>query len=155
MRRETSGNPAISTGNRNISGGNGPLFTNNLRTGASAAVGVLFCALDAQERPRTAATATAAQTSRHRKTPEKPRKNGIFGGYLQLGATQHRPGSHSSRPMKTGVVALEDSIAEVGEKGKGEKCANGALERANFAAKWPFWAPIGAMGACVGRARRA
>ena len=156
MTRETSGNAVVSTGNRNISGGNGPLFTNNLRSGASAAVGVLFCAQEAQKRPRTAASTAAAQTSRHRKTPENPRKYGIFRGYLQMGATQHRPGSHSSRPKRTGAVALDDSIADGGPKIKGRGRANGALERANFAAKWPFSAPISERGGpCAGRARRA
>lgn len=155
MTRETSGKAVISMGNRNISGGNGPLFTNNLRTGASAAVGVLFCAQEAQKRPRTAASTAAAGTSRHRKTPENPRKYGIFGGYLQMGATQHRPGSHSSRPKRTGAVALDDSIADGGSEIKRRGRANGALERANLRAKWPFSAPIGATVACVGRARRA
>ena len=156
MTRETSGNAVVSTGNRNILGGNGPLFTNNLRSGASASVGVLFCAQKAQKRPRTATTTAAVpQTSRHRKTPENPRKYGIFGGYLQMGATQHRPGSHSSRPKRTGAVALDDSIADGGPEIKRRGRANGALERANLWEKRAFPAPIGATGACVGRARRA
>ncbi len=67
-----------------------------------------------------------------------------------MGATQHRPGSHSSRPKRTGAVALDDSIADGGSEIKRRGRANGALERANFAAKWPFSAPIGATGAVRG-----
>lgn len=47
-------------------------------------------------------------------------------------------------------MALDDSIADGGLKIKGRGRANGALERANFAAKWPFSAPISERG---GRAR--
>lgn len=52
-------------------------------------------------------------------------------------------------------MALEDSIADGGSEIKRRGRANGALERANLAAKWPFSAPIGATGACVGRVKRA
>lgn len=47
-------------------------------------------------------------------------------------------------------MALDDSIADGGSEIKRRGRANGALERANFAAKWPFSAPIGAAGAVRG-----
>lgn len=65
-------------------------------------------------------------------------------------ATQHRPGSHSSRPKRTGAVALDDSIADGGSEIKRRGRANGALERTNLRVKWPFSAPIGATGAVRG-----
>ncbi len=67
-----------------------------------------------------------------------------------MGATQHRPGSHSSRPKRTGAVALDDSIADGGSEIKRRGRANGALERANLRVKWPFSAPINATGVVRG-----
>lgn len=89
-------------------------------------------------------------------TPGKPRKNGHSGGlFAKRGAARRRPGSHSSRPKRTSFAALEDSIADGAANGKGVRRANEALERANFASKPGFSAPIGEDGACVARARRA
>lgn len=87
--------------------------------------------------------AGATHTRRMQKTPGKPRKNGHSGGYLHRGAARLRPGSHSSRPKRTSFAALEDSIADGAANGKGVRRANEALERANFARKPGFSAPIG------------
>ena len=76
-------------------------------------------------------------------TPGKPRKNGISGVLIHERAARHRPGSHSSRPKRTGFAALDDSIADGAANGKGVRRANEALERANFARKPGFSAPIG------------
>jgi hypothetical protein len=76
-------------------------------------------------------------------TPGKPRKNGHSGGFCKEGAARRRPGSHSSRPKRTSFAALEDSIADGAANGKGVRRANEALERANFASKPGFSAPIG------------
>ena len=43
-----------------------------------------------------------------------------------------RPGSHSSRPKRTGFAAHDQIIADRPQKGKGASCANGALKRAGF-----------------------
>ena len=67
-----------------------------------------------------------------------------------MGATQHRPGSHSSRPKRTSFAALEDSIADGAANGKGVRRANEALERANFARKTETSAQIGADGGVRG-----
>ncbi len=76
-------------------------------------------------------------------TPGKPRKNGHSGVICKEGAARRRPGSHSSRPKRTSFAALEDSIADGAANGKGVRRANEALERANFAHKPGFSAPIG------------
>lgn len=83
------------------------------------------------------------------KPPENRVKTAIPGVYLQRGAAPRRPGSHSSRPKRTSFAALEDSIADGAANGKGVRRANEALERANFASKPGFSAPIGEDGACV------
>lgn len=99
--------------------------------------------------------AGATHTRRMQKPPENRVKTAIPGVYLQRGAARRRPGSHSSRPKRTSFAALEDSIADGAANGKGVRRANEALERANFASKPGFSAPIGEDGACVARARRA
>ena len=76
-------------------------------------------------------------------TPGKPRKTAIPGVICKEGAARRRPGSHSSRPKRTSFAALEDSIADGAANGKGVRRANEALERANFARKPGFSAPIG------------
>lgn len=44
-------------------------------------------------------------------------------------AAKHRPGSHSSATMRTGIAALDDSIAERGRFGKTAERDNEALKR--------------------------
>lgn len=76
-------------------------------------------------------------------TPENRVKTAIPGVICKEGAARRRPGSHSSRPKRTSFAALEDSIADGAANGKGVRRANEALERANFASKPGFSAPIG------------
>lgn len=77
------------------------------------------------------------------KPPENRVKTAIPGVICKEGAARRRPGSHSSRPKRTSFAALEDSIADGAANGKGVRRANEALERANFAHKPGFSAPIG------------
>lgn len=82
-------------------------------------------------------------TRRMQKPPENRVKTAIPGVICKEGAARRRPGSHSSRPKRTSFAALEDSIADGAANGKGVRRANEALERANFARKPGFLAPIG------------
>lgn len=100
---------------------------------ASTAVGVFFCAQGPFEAAHWQRRAPA-QTNR--KTPEKPLKNGIPGVFLDgrdgediMGAARPRPGSHSSRPRKRSIAALDDSIAGRRGKCKGAQRNNAPLER--------------------------
>lgn len=81
--------------------------------------------------------------NRIQKPPENRVKTAIPGVICKEGAARRRPGSHSSRPKRTSFAALEDSIADGAANGKGVRRANEALERANFARKPGFSAPIG------------
>ena len=87
--------------------------------------------------------AGATHTRRMQKPPENRVKTAIPGVICKEGAARPRPGSHSSRPKRTSFAALEDSIADGAANGKGVRRANEALERANFARKPGFLAPIG------------
>ena len=82
-------------------------------------------------------------TRRMQKPPENRVKTASPGVICKEGAARRRPGSHSSRPKRTSFAALEDSIADGAANGKGVRRANEALERANFARKPGFLAPIG------------
>ena len=83
--------------------------------------------------------------------PENRVNRRFQGAKEPLGASR----KSQQQTKRTGFAALEDSIADGAANGKGVRRANEALERANFASKPGFSAPIGEDGACVARARRA
>ena len=107
-------------------------FSNSLSAKAATAVGVFFCA----QRPQEATRRRRSGATGNWKAPRKPRKNGNLGAFLDgrnvqewKRAARPRPGSHSSRPRRRGVAALDDSIAGRWEKRKGAQRNNATLER--------------------------
>ncbi|MPM33874.1 hypothetical protein SDC9_80455 [bioreactor metagenome] len=72
---------------------------------------------------------TRASPARYEKTPESRIKRAFLGAYVAERAARHRPGSHSSRPKRTGFAALWIVYQGFPYSGKMARRDNEALQR--------------------------
>lgn len=130
--------PAISAGNGTFSAGTGPragpFLSDNLRRGTSRRSASFFHAL---EGPGTAQGGGVAGRTRGPGRPENL-ENRAFDAKR---AAPPAPEVSSSRRKRAGFAAHGEIIADAARKGKGARCANGALNRAEINAG-PVKSPV-------------